>query len=289
MKRVLLLTTIGVLVFVAATQAQNVFNPADVIVRYNSGQPSGSPQNPNPNINGLQKWVTTSTNGVSTGGNSFDASSFKGYYMNQNGLRLPFRLKFPRSYSNPDSAGKKYPVMVFFHGAGEPGCSNNNGVFNNEKQLLHGGRLFRDRVDNGTFDGFLLYPQLVVTDGCWSQWGSPPAAGNIAVVIQIIDSVAKYARADINKVLTTGLSDGGAAAWNMATVYPQRVAKAAPSAASTGATNYLEFVHIPIWFASGGKDTNPPPTFSNGTYTTIKNNGGDIVYTLFPDLGHSVW
>jgi fibronectin type 3 domain-containing protein/predicted esterase len=288
MKRALLLTTIGVLFCVAFTRAQNVFNPADPIIRYNSGAALGSAERPNPAIWGLQKWVSVASSGVSSGSNSFDASSFKAYFMNLNGNQICFRLKFPKSYSNPDSAGKKYPTMIFFHGAGEPGCPSNGGVYNNERQLLHGGKLFRDRVDNGQFDGFLLYPQVLAGNNCWSDWGAI-GFGPYPTVITIIDSLAKYARGDVDKVVVTGLSNGGAAAWNMAAGYPQRVTKAAPSAAATGSSNYSDFVHIPIWFATGGKDTNPTPGFASSTYNGVKNAGADITWTLYPDLGHSVW
>ncbi|HEU4607804.1 MAG TPA: hypothetical protein VFS31_06815, partial [Chitinophagaceae bacterium] len=289
MKRVLLLTTIGVLFCVAFSAAQNVFDPADPIVRYSSGAALGTPQHPDPNVPGLQKWVSVASSGVSTGSNSFDASSYKAYFINRNGGQTPFRLKFPKSYTNPDSAGKIYPIMIFFHGAGEPGCPSNGGIYNNERQLLHGGKLFRDRVDNNEFDGFLLYPQNLAGSNCWGTWGGAPFTHYYDDIIAMIDSMAKYARADVNRVLTTGLSDGGAAAWGMMTAFPQRVAKAAPSSAATGATNFADFVHIPIWFASGGKDSNPTPGFAGATYNNIKAAGADIIYTLFPDLGHSVW
>ena len=114
----------------SATYSQNVFNPNDAQIRYDSTAPLGSQTRPNPAIVGLQKWVSVSTNGVST---SFDASSYKAYFINVAGRRMPFRLKFPNSYSNPDSANKRYPMMLFFHGAGEPGCPSNGGLYNNHE------------------------------------------------------------------------------------------------------------------------------------------------------------
>jgi large repetitive protein len=294
MKRVLLLTTIGVMFCVALSQAQNVFDPNDPIIRYNSTATLGTPQKPDPGISGLQKWVSTASSGVSSGNGRFDASSFKAYFINYRGNPMPFRIKFPRSYTNPDSAGKTYPAMLFMHGAGEPGCPSNGGLYQNERQLLHGGNLFRQRVDNNEFDGFLIYPQVYVgSANCWSDWGtpggSPPSNGHFDAIFAMVDSMFRHARLDRERVILTGLSNGGAADWNMTAFYPQWVAKNAPSAAATGATNYTDFVHIPIWFSSGGRDTNPNPGFSNGTYTSIQNAGGDIQFTLFPDLGHSVW
>lgn len=290
MKRVLLLTTIGVLCFAALSKAQDVFDPNDELIRYNANAALGSPERPNPAVAGLQKWVAAYTQGVS---NSWDVSSFKAYFYNMGGgAQMAFRLKWPKSF-HPDSAaaGKKWPVMVFFHGAGEPGCPSNGGIYNNEKQMQWGGKLFRDRVDNGQFDGFLLYPQNVTTAGgtCWNEWGLYPYVHYYNAVVNVIDSIAKYEGLDIDRVLVTGLSNGGAADWILTANFPQRVTKVAPSAAATGATNYSDFVHIPIWFATGGKDNNPDPNFANGTYQGIKNAGANITWTLFENLGHSVW
>ena len=171
MKRILLLVLI--LVGIAAQNfSQNVFDPNDPTVRYTAGASYGSAAKPDSNIVGLQKWVSVATNGVSTGTGSFDPSSYKAYFIRYFNARVSFRLKYPKSYANPDSAGKKYPVMLFMHGAGEVGCPSNGGIYNNEKQLSLGGKLFMDAVDDDKFDGFLFYPQLRSVDaGCWGEWG----------------------------------------------------------------------------------------------------------------------
>jgi predicted esterase len=268
--------------------SQNVFNPSDPTVRYDRTRPLGSAQNPNPAIRGLQKWVSTPTNGVSQGTDAYDASSFKAYFLNVNGTLMPFRIKFPYSYSLPSGVGKKYPIMLFLHGAGEVGCPTNNGLYNNEKQLWLGGRLFMQRVDNNQFDGFLVYPQLVNNTECWGAWGAA-ATAQLTILISMLDSLAKYARADIDRVMIDGLSGGGYGAWRMADNYPQRVAKIIPSASAGSTTGRFNFVHIPIWFATGGKDPDPSPAQAMNTYNRMKEIGANIRYTQYPDLGHAVW
>ena len=268
--------------------AQNVFNSSDPQVRYDKTKPLGSAQNPNPAKAGLQKWVSTPTTGVSLGSAAWSNSSFKAYYINVNGARMAFRIKFPRSYSRPEGAGKKYPSMLFLHGAGEAGCNTNGGIYNNEKQLWLGGQLFMQRVDNNEFDGFLIYPQMVKTTDCWGVWLSAPASSYTAI-FAMIDSLAKYARANIDRVLVTGLSGGGYGAWRVASSYPQRIAKIMPSASAGSTSNRTAFVHIPIWFATGGKDPDPSPAQAQYALTRMKEIGADIRYTVFPDLGHNMW
>jgi len=280
MKTILFCTT---LFFVCAlpSVSQNVFNPADTTARYDAAAPLGSRNNPNPARSGLQKWVSVPTNGIST---SFDASSYKAYFINVGGRRMPFRLKFPYSYNNPDSAGKRYPMMLFFHGAGEPGCLTNGGIYNNEKQLLHGGRTFMERVDRNEFDGFLFYPQAYVAN-CSNYWGT---TYDVAV-LAALDSMVKYIRADIDRLFVNGLSDGGRTTWRFARTFPTRVARVAPSAMSAMTTSLSSMIHIPVWFATGGRDTNPSPEQAQQTLTTFTNLGGNIRYTMYPELGHGVW
>ncbi|HYF33165.1 MAG TPA: PA14 domain-containing protein [Chitinophagaceae bacterium] len=261
MKKVLLLTTIGVLVFTILKAQPNVFDPADPIVPYNSSSP------PVTQWGNIQKWVVTNRN------LGWNTSSFKSYHFNN----ISFRVKFPKTYAHNVADGKKYPVMLFWHGAGEKGT-----VYDNELQLLHGGQLFRNRVDNGQFDGFLVYPQN--TSGFFGNSYYGP-------MIQVLDSLAKYCKLDIDRVLVNGLSAGGSATFEITAGYPTRITKAAPSAASAGALVNIvpQWVHIPVWFATGGQDTNPSPFMAQITHDSLKNRGADVRWTLYPSLGHFVW
>jgi fibronectin type 3 domain-containing protein/poly(3-hydroxybutyrate) depolymerase len=268
-------------------QAQNVFDAADTIVRWNAAAALGSVSNPNPNQPGMQKWVSVASSGISTGFGSWDVSSYKAYYINTGGTQMSFRLKFPKSFTNPDSINKKYPVLMFFHGLGSSGCPSNGGIYNNERQLVYGGQQFKDRVDKGDFDGFVFFPQ-VNNNSCSFAWGIP-YSNYMSVLNKVLDSLVRHVRMDIDRVLVAGVSEGGSAAWGMITDNSKMIAGGMPSAAATGSTNFGAFVHVPIWFATGGKDTRPSPTIAQGVYIDLKNIGGDVKYTLYPDQGHSIW
>jgi predicted peptidase len=129
--------------------------------------------------------------------------------------------------------------------------------------------MFRDRVDKNQFDGFLLYPQYVVSDGCFAGWGSAPSA-NFNAILAIVDSMVKYVRADNDRLLITGLSGGGYGAWRMVDNYPQRVAKIMPSASAGSVAGRAKFIHIPIWFATGGKDVDPSPATALYDYQKLR-------------------
>ena len=105
----------------------------------------------------------------------------------------------------------------------------------------------------------------------------------------MIDSMGKYVRADIDRVVCNGLSGGGYGSWRIADAFPQRIARIIPSAAAGNTNNRNNFVHIPIWFATGGKDPDPSPAQADYAYNRMKEIGADIRYTRYPDLGHAVW
>jgi len=288
MKRILLLASLF-LSFIEKSISQNVFDYNDPINRYSSSAVYGTSLKPDTNLAGMQKFVSIPTNGISTGAGTFDASGYKSYFINYYGTKLAFRLKFPKSYANPDSVAKKYPMMLFMLGAGEVACTSNGGIYNNESQLTHGGSFFNNATNNGKFDGFLVYPQLRSTTGsCWGEWGSTQSA-TYNTVLTIIDSLIKYVRADIDRLSVDGLSGGGVATWRMAEFFPARVAYIAPTSAAGLQMNYPAFVHIPVWLATGGKDTNPSPAAAQFSENQVTGIGGFMRRSLYADLGHGSW
>ncbi|HEY0679687.1 MAG TPA: PA14 domain-containing protein, partial [Chitinophagaceae bacterium] len=261
MKKLLLLTGSLCLFTACNTFAQpNVFDPADPIVYYPSSVPTT-------NWGNIQKWVVTDRN------LGWNTSSYKAYHLNG----VSFRLKYPKTYQHNVADGRKYPIMIFWHGAGEKGW-----LYDNETHLVHGGEIFRDRVDNGVFDGFVLYPQN--SGGYFDN-------SHFEILLKVVDSLAKYCKLDVDRVLVNGASAGGDACFNITATYPHRITKATPSAAApASAIPYVSnFVHVPVWFASGGLDVNPTLAMAQRMYDSLKNRGADVKWTLYPDRGHYIW
>ena len=169
-------------------------------------------------------------------------------------------------------------MMMFFHGAGEPGCASNGGFYNNEKQLLHGGKTFMERVDNNQFDGFLFYPQAYVAN-CSNFWGTAYDAINA-----VLDSLTKYVRFDCRQAVCERSFRWRPYHMALCENFPTRVARVGPSAMSAMTTSLTSMIHIPVWFATGGRDTNPSPEQAQETLTIFTNLGGNIRYTVYPTL-----
>jgi hypothetical protein len=162
-----------------AVQGQSVLDPTDPVITYNSANPPTQPA-----WGTIGKWVRTQRLWWNT-------DNYKCYIYNG----MCFRLRFPNSYNPTASDGKKYPILVFFHGVGEAGK-----VTDNEFQLFHGGDVFDAAVTNGTFDGYVLCMQS--TSGWWSHG----AYDNIA---QITDYMITNNKLDPFRINLNGLSAGG--------------------------------------------------------------------------------
>jgi len=263
MKKFYHLLLLFVLTSISTAFAQTgILDPSDPIVIYDAQNPPTAP-----NWGQMAKWVKTNRVGFST--TNYKSYIYKG---------LQFRLRFPKSYQHGVNDGKKYPMIIFFHGIGEKGTD-----YDNEYQLYHGGQKHDQMLTSGDYDGFLFYPQN--NSGYFG-------AGDYAVIVELINNYfVPQVKLDINRIFVEGLSGGGGSTWEFTIAYPKIVAGAAPiSAASLSFGNSVNvYKNIPIWNFQGGVDTNPDPGTSEALYNTIKNAGGNIRRTVYPTLGHGVW
>ncbi|HMH32966.1 MAG TPA: hypothetical protein VK543_08040, partial [Puia sp.] len=260
-----LIILLAVVCFFQTSVAQTgVLNANDTIRIYNPAAPPTTPP-----FGTLAKWVKTSRMNWNT--NSFKCYFYKG---------VAFRLKFPKSYQQGVNDGKLYPLYFFWHGVGEKGT-----IYDNEFQLYHGGQVHMNAVDNGKFDGFLLYPQSSASSGFF---------GNSQYDI-IYDLIVNYlipqVKVDPSRIYEDGLSGGGQATWQFAIKYPKLVAAILPiSAASLSFTDGIaNLKYTPIWQHQGGLDVNPGPATTTSLMNSYKAAGANITYTIYTTLGHGCW
>jgi predicted peptidase len=73
------------------------------------------------------------------------------------GKVLPYRILYPENYDK----SKKYPLVLFLHGAGERGKDN-------EKQLVHGSKMFLSPANRKDFPAIVVFPQCP-EESFWSS------------------------------------------------------------------------------------------------------------------------
>jgi len=136
---------------VQRVSGQSILNPADSVYTYNANAAAGTVTNPNQPANGtIGKWIRTVRMSYST--NEWKCYIFEG---------MCFRLHFPLGYNPTANDGNLYPLLIFYHGAGEAGP-----ITDNEESMAHGGQTpFQTASDAGTWPGYIIIPQN--TNGAW--------------------------------------------------------------------------------------------------------------------------
>jgi large repetitive protein len=237
----------------------SALNPDDPVVRFTATSTLPA----QPPFGQIGKWGASTVMGWNT--NTFKAYIYKG---------MTFRLMFPRNYKT-DPATKVYPLITFLHGLGERGQPNDN-----ELQLVHGGYVHQQAVLNGTFDGFLLYPQNVHSlDQTQAQH-----------LVELFNIFAQDVRLDLNRISVHGLSGGGYSSWNFIGWHPKMFAAALPMSGGIGDYNLMNgFKHASVWQFQGALDTNPSLGWALSMQQEMRNRNADYKLTVYDDLGHGTW
>ena len=184
--------------------------------------------------NALENW------GYQQVGTNWDTSPFLPFiyqgrwfrFMPPNGVSYTAATK-TWTFSEP---GKKYPMIIFLHGAGEAGTDNNN-------QLKHGGQIHKNAVLSGAFPGFLFYEQSSTLDQIKAQ----------------VEKLIATVPIDVNRIYIHGLSGGGGDTWKFTIANPTLIAAAFPMSASNDDAKQEKMLYMPLRQSQGERDNNPNP------------------------------
>ncbi len=186
--------------------------------------------------------------------------------------------------------GKKYPVVLFLHGAGERGSENIN-------QLKYFPEWMTSEENRTKYPCFLVAPQCR-TDKKWSNvpWSAQvptelpaEASDQMNMAIGALDDVIKANPVDLDRVYLTGLSMGGYGSWDQSERTPERFAAVAPICGGGDPKHADRLVKTPIWAWHGADDKAVPVERSRMMIEAIKSAGGSPKYTELPGVGHNSW
>lgn len=173
----------------------------------------------------------------------------------------------PESYGD----GKKYPLVVFLHGAGERGEDI-------ERVAVHG---WMKNVQQGE-----QFPFVMAAPQCpaGKYWGS-----YIESLNAFLDELLARYDVDPTRVILTGLSMGGTGTWLWSLSDPERFAAIIPIC-GTGVVWYGEqLAQKPVWVFHGEADPTVPVTESIQMVQSIRKRGGQPRLTIYPGVGHDSW
>lgn len=189
---------------------------------------------------------------------------------------LKYLLYLPQDYNK--SSDKKWPLMLFLHGAGERG----NDV---QRVTVHGPMSL---VKQGTNFPFIILAPLCPANEIWQN----------EPLVQLLDLIESKYAVDTNRVYLTGISMGGYGTWKLGLENAVRFAAIAPIC---GGGNMIEVIlgtwdkgaplkTLPIWAFHGAKDDVVPLDESERIVKQLKKFGAkNVNLTVYPEAKHDSW
>ncbi|MBK6938360.1 MAG: prolyl oligopeptidase family serine peptidase [Chitinophagaceae bacterium] len=220
-----------------------------------------------------------------------DYNQFEKKIFINDGDTLPYRILLPENY-NP---AKKYPLVYFLHGAGERGNDN-------EKQLVHGAKLFLKEAVRKEFPAIVVFPQCP-QKSFWSNVefkmnegkrtfafkadGEPTLGMKLAQ--QLLYQLLKDYKIHKKKVYVGGLSMGGMGTFEIVRRNPKLFAAAIPICGGGEPAAVSKMKKVKWWVFHGAKDDVVPPALSVTMVEALKEAGASVKFTLYPDANHNSW
>ena len=200
-------------------------------------------------------------------------------------FKLNYRLLKPENLD----PNRKYPLVLFLHGAGERGDDN-------EKQLLYLPSWLSDEENRQKYPCFVIAPQCPAEESWsgqnWNGDAKAPMAGAsrpMQAVVAVLDDVVRGNPVDPARIYLSGPSMGGYGCWDLAERLPERFAAVAPICAGGNEAHADRLVGLPIWAWHGDADTIVPVESTRRMIAAIKAAGGTPKYTEVKGANHDSW
>jgi dienelactone hydrolase len=175
-------------------------------------------------------------------------------------------LYLPKGFSQHPAV--KYPLLIFLHGSSESGIDIDNVKKHGPPQFLD------DRPD---------FPFIVASP----QAPYPPRGFDLEELTVLLSQLLERLPIDEDRVYLTGFSMGGFGTYLWASVHPETFAAIAPVSGAARPEVACNLRSVPIWAFHGAKDETVKVENDEAGVNAIKACGGDIKFTVYPDVGHS--
>lgn len=198
---------------------------------------------------------------------------------------LRYRLLYPLHYDKH----KRYPFVLFLHGAGTRGSDN-------EAPLAGVPKALTDPAGREKYPCFILVPQCPKND-VWVKFPHFPESvqttalptPSARAVLALLDSLITQLPINKKRVYVTGYSMGGEGAFDFLTRRPQLFAAAIPISAVADTARAGLIHQIPVWAFHGDQDDVNDVKYSRLMIAALKKYNGTPVYTEYPGLKHNIW
>lgn len=186
-------------------------------------------------------------------------------------IKVDYRYLLSKPEGYEADPAKKWPLIVFLHGAGERGQDLELLKKHGPPKLLAAGQKF---------------PAVIVSLQCeakqiWNPHG----------VKAVTDHIVQTERIDTSRIYLTGISMGGFGTWETAMEYPDTFAAIAPICGGAGVRWVMadRLAKMPCWIFHGDKDAAVPVENSHKIYNALKKLNAPVQLTIYPGVGHDSW
>ncbi|MBN2851812.1 MAG: prolyl oligopeptidase family serine peptidase [Clostridia bacterium] len=180
-------------------------------------------------------------------------------------INMEYLLYLPKDYQE----SKKWPLVLFLHGAGERG---------HDLRLLkrHG---IPKLIEEGANFPFIAVSPQCPADFWWNEL--------FEELSLLIDEMKNDYSIDDTRIYLTGLSMGGYGTWDFAIRRPDLFAAIAPVCGGAMSRRMvMKLKNIPVWAFHGAKDNIVLPSETTDLVEVLKKNGGNVKVTIYPDMEH---
>ena len=185
--------------------------------------------------------------------------------------QLKYLIYLPKDYLT-----KKYPLVLFLHGAGERGINLKDIEIHGLPKLVKNGKKF---------------PFIIIAPQCpLNLWWSDPLPVDLLSKL-VNDIVMKYG-IHINNVFCTGLSMGGYGTLALSIKNPKLFSAIIPICGGMDIKNFFDILNLkdlPIWLFHGDKDEVIPLENSQSIYKVLKSVNKNIKLTVYKGVDHNSW
>ena len=181
---------------------------------------------------------------------------------------LNYLISYPKGFSED----KKYPLVIFLHGAGTR-CDT-------FEYLLKNGVLLdiKNRQDER---GYIVIAPQCPKDSDWNE--------QMSLLIRLIGTTRELPYIDKTRVHVTGNSMGGYGTWAICILKPDWFASAMPVCGGGIGGFAKRLVDVPVRTFHGLCDTVVDPIESMQMAKAVNVAGGHAELILYPHLQHNCW
>ncbi len=203
----------------------------------------------------------------------------------RDGAKLLYRWHAPAKLE----AGRRYPLVILFHGAGERGDDN-------VAQLVHGATELLNYAKKTGEEVFFIAGQVPRNqqwvDTPWAQkyhsMSVEPSA-SMKLALALVDDVRANLPVDPARIYATGISMGGYGTWDAVQRRPGLFAAALPICGGGDTACAMRIRDVPIWCFHGDADGAVPVCRSRNMVAALWAVDGKIRYREYPGVGHNCW